>query len=764
MQDTSQPVTNATIGNHQMWLGNGFNEIIPVIPYGAELHETSRVDPKARGKVPGEFRYGAWDGMGSWPLFQMNDVKAARYDQLGANVGLKMGEVWCALDVDMPDDLTAQAMAARVHEIGGGQYFIRVGQWPKFLVLFKIAAGSTVRRRQYPLKREDKTVRVEIMGITNKGKATQAVVAGMHPSGVQYRWNMQPRSDLVPEATAEQMDWLVEQMIDVAKGRGWEPGRATNVNSSNDGLSKHGAEPADPALVGPVVGAIRNDDLEYDDWVALGYAIKNCCGPDGWQIFEALSRRAAKNVPTYTRRIWETFDADGSSGFGKLVYWARNDNGGELPGNLEAQIRMSRQLKQAHMAGMPLDAPDVPVPALTDPTGQWTYAQDRNGNLVQNFANVLSTFMISDIWRGAFGFDAFNNRKTFTRDLPWMNVKAGDPVQDHHYGRIRGWFQSGLFNKIGKNDVIDAVENACMENLFDPLQDYLVALEWDGVPRINSWLWTYCGAPTDDPIYLHYLSQIGRKWLLGAVVRGMRPGEKVDNALIFEGPQGVGKSTAFKTLVPNRDWFGDSLPDFHQKDSKSYLSGKWIIEMSELTQMHRGELENMRAFMSREKEDFRKAFGREEMIFPRRCVFAGSTNRDDYLKDPAGERRFWIAKTNGKFDIKGLKAVRDQLWAEAYQVYLTGENHWLDPTMEKVARVIQQQRVEVDPWADLLRPHVDGHLRYREITIAGAMSLINVEGSKRSTVQQRRMRRALESLGFKRTDKQDSHGRVLFVR
>ncbi|CUH45953.1 PriCT-2 domain-containing protein [Ruegeria atlantica] len=329
----------AVSGHHQAWLGNGFTEIIPVIPAGAVLHEHSKVDPKARGKCPGEFYGGAWDGMGSWPNYVVDPIKPVRYDELGANVGLKMGFDWCALDVDITDDVTAQAMLQRVHDLGRGGYFIRWGQIPKFLVLFKIAPGEAIRRRQFPIKKDGVTQKVEVLGITATGRASQAVVAGTHPSGAQYQWNTQPVASAVPEASADQMEWLVDQMMQVAESRGWTRGKATNVNTSNDGLSNLGAEPFDPSLVGPVVDLIPNVDVEYDEWISIAYAIKNALGGGGWDIFERWSARAPKNVPAYTKRTWDTFKPDNMSGFGKLVYWARQACGGELPGELETKVK-----------------------------------------------------------------------------------------------------------------------------------------------------------------------------------------------------------------------------------------------------------------------------------------------------------------------------------------------------------------------------------------------------------------------------------------
>lgn len=366
--NTPETVTSATT-NHQLWLGNGFAETVPVIPPNAPLHEHSRVDPKARGKCPGEFYGGAWDGLGGWTHYQMDPVKAVRWDQLGANVGLKMGDTWCALDVDVHDDTLAQAMLNRVHELSGGHWFIRWGQVPKFLVLFRVAEGAVIRRRQYPIRKDGVTMRVEILGVTANNRPSQAVVAGMHPSGSEYVWNKQPVADQIGTATADQMDWLAEEMINIAVQRGWEKRKATNINKTNDGLSSVGAQPFDSTLVGPVMDLIPNNDMEYDTWISLAIALKNSLAGEGWELFEQFSAKAPKNEPGFTKRTWDTLDHEYSSGFGKLVYHARLGCGGELPGELEQRVKDGYRLKQALTAGAPVIAPAPPVDGQIMPPG-----------------------------------------------------------------------------------------------------------------------------------------------------------------------------------------------------------------------------------------------------------------------------------------------------------------------------------------------------------------------------------------------------------
>jgi predicted P-loop ATPase len=199
---------------------------------------------------------------------------------------------------------------------------------------------------------------------------------------------------------------------------------------------------------------------------------------------------------------------------------------------------------------------------------------------------------------------------------------------------------------------------------------------------------------------------MGKAWLVSAVARALKPGCKADCALVLEGRQGAGKSSILRTLAGD-DWFYDGLRDMHGKDASAALRGKWIIELPELSAMRRSDIEGVKAFLSRTEERYRPAYGRTEVIEPRRCVFAGTTNRNDYLTDDTGGRRFWPVVV-GAVDLEALKRDQEQLWAEAVALFRSGENWWLDQADEKAAAAVVSTRAADDPWtADVLRV-VDG--------------------------------------------------------
>jgi putative DNA primase/helicase len=203
-----------------------------------------------------------------------------------------------------------------------------------------------------------------------------------------------------------------------------------------------------------------------------------------------------------------------------------------------------------------------------------------------------------------------------------------------------------------------------------PVRNYLNGLRWDGQHRIDSWLTRYMGVAQS-----HYSNAVGSKWLISAVARVMRPGSKVDTALVLEGKQGIGKSRALRIL--GGDWFTDNLGDLREKDTLLQLAGKWIVELGELDAISRHESTQVKAFLSRQEDVYRVPFGRVSESFPRQCVFAGTTNSDTHLKDETGNRRWWPVRCQ-KIDLAALAQDRDQLWAEAFAMFKEGKNWYLD--------------------------------------------------------------------------------------
>jgi hypothetical protein len=246
---------------------------------------------------------------------------------------------------------------------------------------------------------------------------------------------------------------------------------------------------------------------------------------------------------------------------------------------------------------------------------------------------------------GRIAFDEHRGA-VMCRDLPW---RTGDDWREWANSddlRFAEWLQLREV-PLRPTTCADAVATVADENRNHPVRNYLEELVWDGVPRLDSWLQRYLGVkvlPGIGEEAKHralYVREVGRRWAISGVARIYRPGCKADHALVLEGRQGAGKSSALAALVPNADWFADEISDLGSKDSAQDLRGKWLLELAELSALKRGEIERVKAFMSRSVDHYRPSYGRRSQDFPRQCFFAGTTNAEEYLIDETGNRRWW---------------------------------------------------------------------------------------------------------------------------
>ena len=317
--------------------------------------------------------------------------------------------------------------------------------------------------------------------------------------------------------------------------------------------------------------------------------------------------------------------------------------------------------------------------------------------IIPDIHNYFVAIMTNDSWAGVLSYCQLTQTTMLTKPIPTSREPKSKfqprPMRDSDITHARRWFASALgLYRAPKNDVAEAMLAAALENSIDPVRLYLEGLSWDGVKRIDKLLIDYAGAKDTD-----FNRKVGKLWMISAVARIYDPGCKADCALILESPQGIGKSTFLETLA-SKEWFHDGLPDLHSKDAAAGLRGKWIIELPELSAMRRSDVEAVKAFLSRTTERFRPAYARTEVIEPRRCVFAGTTNRSDYLVDDTGGRRFWPVPVSN-INISNLQRDRDQLWAEAVFCFKQPEaKWWLDPSDEIVAANLIMQRATDDPW------------------------------------------------------------------
>jgi hypothetical protein len=292
---------------------------------------------------------------------------------------------------------------------------------------------------------------------------------------------------------------------------------------------------------------------------------------------------------------------------------------------------------------------------------------------------------------------------------PWRD--NDDTEAAMHVERLLG----GLV--IRPHTVTPIIESLGRRHAYHPVRDYLNGLVWDGIPRLDRLLIDYGGAD-DNP----FVRAATARTLIAAVARAMKPGCKVDTALILESTQGFKKSTLFSALAVHSDYFSDSTGHIGEKTAAEMACTHWIIEMAELVGLTKGDLNQIKAFLSRQYDKFRPAYGRRVVDYPRQCIMVGTVNRETngYLKDLTGNRRFWIIKV-GKIAWDYINDWRDQIWAEAKARYDAGEKWWFDDDTEQHLIEAQQETAkertaEPELVGDLRRfishkPGVSGHDR-----------------------------------------------------
>lgn len=328
-----------------------------------------------------------------------------------------------------------------------------------------------------------------------------------------------------------------------------------------------------------------------------------------------------------------------------------------------------------------------------------------SGALDKSIENVCIILENDPRFAGKLYLDEFLHAPMVAAPLPWPSPEKDYPRKWDDTDRA---FLLKIMEKALKFKVqahLDAaMETVAATHAVHPVRAYLNGLLWDGTPRLDRILVDYLGAADTE-----YVRTVSRKAFVAAVARVMTPGVKYDTMLILVGAQGKGKSTILAKM--GGAWFSDSMGSMGDKEAMENIQGKWLLEVPEMQAFSRSDLNASKAFMSKRDDHFRAAYGHYTATHKRQCVFFGTTNDHDCLRDLTGGRRFWPVDIDLQPRTKNvfvdLDAERDQLWAEAVTWWRIGETIYLPADIEVTAAEVQEQHREVSPWEAIIADYLE---------------------------------------------------------
>lgn len=391
-------------------------------------------------------------------------------------------------------------------------------------------------------------------------------------------------------------------------------------------------------------------------------------------------------------RIHRFGNDDGKKSFADMCEFAMQDDAVKL-------LAMEEKLAQAETDFAVTD---------TDWMTRLHY-QPRTG-ILENSVYNLNLILNNDPDFANFAFNELANRIQITGPLPWERPEGNMFWRDADTAQLKSIIDIRYLPFSSRNHDV-AFTKAADDRHFHPVRDYLNSLpEWDGIERVEDLFIRYLQAD-DTP----YVRAVTRKTFAAAVARVYVPGIKFDCVPVLDGDQGIGKSTIVKDLVTS-EYYSEtlSLTDMDDKSGAEKLQGFWAVEIGELAGMKKADIEKVKAFLSTCDDKYRPSYGKVVESHPRQCIIIATVNGErGYLRDITGNRRFWIIKLHQKKQKKTwdfTPEYRAQFWAEAKEIWKSGEKLYLEGDLLEAAEEAQQSAMEVDERLGMVEEYLNAML------------------------------------------------------
>lgn len=320
---------------------------------------------------------------------------------------------------------------------------------------------------------------------------------------------------------------------------------------------------------------------------------------------------------------------------------------------------------------------------------------DSKGNPAKTAKNIMLILEHDPRLKGCFQKDVFARQIFVLRETPWKQEKSKRELADEDLAGLRIFLESE-YRITGAYKIQDAFDSFIDQRAIHSVREYIKGLKWDGVKRIDTAFIDFLGAD-DTP----YIRKSARKIFCAGIARIFTPGIKFDYLPALIGAQGIGKSTFIRIM--GKDWYSESLKvsDMKDKTAAEKLLGSWVIEISEMDGMNTTKADTLKSFLSAQQDKYRPAYGRETVTNKRQCIIIGTSNEREFLKDDTGNRRFWPIDVGKNAPTKNvfteLPEVIDQMWAEAYALWVLGEPLYPDAEMAEEAEREQEAHRHEDP-------------------------------------------------------------------
>lgn len=690
-------------------LAMGF-DLIPIKPW------SSTHKGRPAGKMPRDKE---------WVVARYDRAALIDWIKKGGNVGVRLTRSQVVIDID-PKHEDAQGRNA---EELCDELELELGVDLSKAPVVETGSGGW---HVYLTKPEDKRVRnnVELFGgaIEFKSYGRQVLSAGSkHPSGVFYRW-LRNAGGALPPCPGPLLELIAKPDIE-------ERERSDEECLSTQQL-RECLEQLDPTQF-----------RDYEAWRNLMFSVHYACGGSiegrdlftGWSTSDPKYRNAGESI----QEFWEyASDNRSDARTEKTLYYYVLQSGGTVPLNMDALDDVEQPEPEERDGGDEEDE-DRELPR---------FERDKKGKIKHTIAeNVVMACRHLGI---SIAHDVFGERwyvKDARKKLGHhFDVRDGEELDDRIVHQIALSITREIPGWTGdpSSQTMERAETALTED-FNPLQIWLESLEWDGKKRMDTWL-IQASDLADTP----YNRTVSRMLLYAAVGRALRPGIKFDSMVILEGPQGGYKSTLIRWLGGN--WAADGLPPIgghNYKDVISAMLGKWLIEIDELASMRKADVDVLKSFLSKTEDRVRLPYERHTRTLARQCVFIGTTNDQEYLRDMTGNRRFLPLEVGMIHDVTSVP--REQLWAEAVAAWKA------DPSAEEIslpiavrteAGYVQESRRIRDPWEDRVEEFLT--TKWSDETELSTEAIffecLQMALQRAHTAESRRLSQVMQRLGWER--------------